>query len=458
MRIIDHDLLSIQEARILIEDAVIARESLRECKEDQLKELKTSIKNYFLKNLKDLTKLAYEESCYGNKNDEYLLSNYYLENIDNELKNFPKTYDVINSENKKEIFVALPKGIVVAYIAPYLSILTTFEIIYLSIHTRNPVIIVSDKKVKKTIIKIIDDISKICYQKVYIKNMVSTLKINSELANKTFCESEEISLIIDNVLNEKNINLTNKNKDYFLAEMGNNIVFIDKTADLDVAAEEIIRSKSFNNGLLPGVEQAIVVDSLVYEKVKNYFIEEGAYFLTSKDHIKLQKILYDENMNPRKELIGRNATELLKMINISSCRKIKVLIVTKPYVSINSPYSREKYHPILSMYIEDDWLNACEKCIELILNDKKGQSLSIYSNDDYVIEQFIEKKPVARVLVNTSTGFGSLGISSNLPLSFCISSKQIKGQKSTSLNSNHFIRYKQIVLKDNNKLKKFLGF
>ncbi|WP_262359381.1 aldehyde dehydrogenase family protein [Anaerococcus hydrogenalis] len=115
-------------------------------------------------------------------------------------------------------------------------------------------------------------------------------------------------------------------------------------------------------------------------------------FLSKDEHIKLEKILYDKNYNCRKELIGRSAKQIAEIAGIKVNSDTKILVVTKPYVSENSPYSKEKYNPILSLYIENDWLNACEKCVELILNDKKGQSLSIYSNDSYVIEQFIEKK------------------------------------------------------------------
>lgn len=458
MKIIDYDLLSLQEARILIEDAVIARDSLKEFKDNQIESLKDQIKLYMKKNLKSLTHMSYEESCYGNEMDEYNLTNFYLENIDEELKNFPKVFDVIKSENTNEVFVALPKGITLAYIAPYLSVLTTFQIIYMAISTRNPVIIVANKKVKKTIIKMVEEITDICYENLYLRNVVSILKINSDLSNETLVESQEISLIIENVLSDEKLTIKNKNADHFLAEIGNNIVFIDKNADLESVAKEIIASKSFNNGLLPGVEQAVVVDHEAYDGVKNCFSSNGAYFLAKEEHMKLQKILYDDSLQIRKELIGRSAKELLKMADIKTDRDIKVLIVTKPYVSINSPYSKEKYHPILSMYIEDDWLNACEKCVELILNDEKGQSLSIYSNDNYVIEQFIEKKPVARVLVNTSTGFGTIGLSSNLPLSFIVTNKQITGQKSTSLNPNHLVRYKQIAMKDDNRSNKFKDF
>ena len=78
------------------------------------------------------------------------------------------------------------------------------------------------------------------------------------------------------------------------------------------------------------------------------------------------------------------------------------------------PYSREKLCPVLAYYVEDDWMHACEKCIELLVSERRGHTLTIHSRDEAVIEQFALKKPVARVLVNTPATFGALGITTNL--------------------------------------------
>lgn len=457
MKIIDHDLLSLQEARILLEDALVARESLKEVSDGQIDQVKAALKHYIRSNIQNLSQAAYQESCYGRFRDECKLTSYYLDRVDQDLEKFPKIKEIIEDCQTKESFVALSKGPVVAFVPAYLSILITFQIAYLAIHTKNPVIFVADKRVKKTLAKMVDEMAEICNNHLYLNNVLAILKLNGPLADDYLAKSDQVALVIDNRLCEEDQIQPGK-ADHFIAEIGNNIVFIDKSADLDQVCHEIILSKSFNNGLFPGVEQALVVDSGVYHQAMDYFKKYGGYFLSEDQHIQLQKILYDENLRIRKELIGRSAKDLLTMLGIETDQEVEVLLVTKPYVSHQSPYSKEKYHPILSMYIEDDWLNACEKCVELILNDHRGQSLSIYSKDPYVIEQFIEKKPVARVLVNTSTGFGSVGLSSNLPLSFCLSSRQIPGQKSTSLNPNHFIHYKQLARQDIEKCQDFTHY
>lgn len=93
---------------------------------------------------------------------------------------------------------------------------------------------------------------------------------------------------------------------------------------------------------------------------------------------------------------------------------MKVLISEQRYVSDNNPYSKEKLCPVLAYYIEDDWMHACEKCIELLLSERNGHTLVIHSNDEDVIRQFALKKPVGRVLVNTPAVFGSMGATTNL--------------------------------------------
>ena len=84
------------------------------------------------------------------------------------------------------------------------------------------------------------------------------------------------------------------------------------------------------------------------------------------------------------------------------------------YVSDTDAYNRELLAPVLPWYVEDDWMQACEKCIELLLFDREGHTLTIHSRDPEVIRQFILKKPVARVLVNTPAALGGIGASTEL--------------------------------------------
>lgn len=455
MKIIDTDLLSVQQARILLEEARSSKEILKDLDKSLRDELLERIKSYYRKNLKSLAQISFDETNYGKAEDEIKLANYYLNNLDSEMDKYPQIYEVVERGNSKE--VALSKGVCLVFISPYLSTLTTFQAIYLATRAACPLIVVSDNRCKNTVTKIVEDIKKIEEELFYPKGSLNILDYNSRIGEKTLYESEDISFIVENILSDDKRDIKNENAQVFEAEVGNNIVFIDKSCDLDKASYEVINSKAYNNGLIPGVEQSVVVEENVYEKCVQAFKKHGAYFLSRNEHIRLEKIIYDSNHRVRKELIGRSAKEIANIAGIKVGDNVKVLVVTKPYVSEKSPYSKEKYKPILSMYIEDDWLNACEKCVELILNDKKGQSLSIYSNDSYVIEQFIEKKPVSRVLVNSPTGLGSVGIGTNLPITFSLSTKKIEGSNQTSLSPNHFMKFREIAVCDREDINSFLN-
>lgn len=455
MKIIDTDLLSVQQARILLEQASQSKEILIEIEKGIKDKLLKKIKNYYKENIEVLAKESFEETSYGNYEDEIKLANFYLKNMDICINSYPQIFDIVEIEDSKQ--VALSKGVSLVFIAPYLSTLTTFQAIYLATRAANPIIIVSDTRCKNTVTKIVEDIKRIEREMFYPKGSLAILEYNSKLGEKTLYESDKVDFIVENILSDGKRNIENKNAQVFESEIGNNIVFIDESCDIKKASYEIINSKAFNNGLLPGVEQAIVVEESIYKETVRFLKEENAFFLNEKDCIKLEKILYDQKHKVRKELIGRSAKEIANIAGIDVEKDTKVLVVKKPYVSDESPYSKEKYNPILSLYIENDWKNACEKCIELILNDKNGQSLSIYSNDSYVIEQFIEKKPVARALVNSPTGFGSVGIGTNLPISFSLSSKKIEGCNQTSLTPNHFMKFKEIGICDRENINNFLN-
>lgn len=443
MSIIDSDLLSIQQARILLEEASVAREDLKELPSDISKNYENRVIKYFENNICRLVNDANRESDYGVAGDEISLSKYFLENIHIELDKQPKLGEVIKNSTSGNM-VGLPKGICVGKLSAYLPVLMAMQSIILAIHTNNPIIIVPSNRSKKSVISMVEDLQEIAENSYYPENAISVLKHISKTGEKELFTSSQVSLVIENCLSEESRLNGSVKADWFQACLGNNIVFVEKTANLDKAANDIVMSKSFNNGLLPGVEQSVVVEKVVYVAFKIKLEDYGAYFLNEDEEKRLEETIYHENHKPRKELIGKSADEIAKIAGITIPVDTKILVVTKPYVSINSPYSKEKYHPILSLYIEDDWRHACEKCIELILNDEKGQSLSIYTNDSYVIEQFIEKKPVARVLTNVSTGFGSIGLTSDLPLSFSISTKQVGGVSCKSLTSNHFMFFREI--------------
>ena len=195
---------------------------------------------------------------------------------------------------------------------------------------------------------------------------------------------------------------------------GNGPAFIEKTADLEQAVCDIIASKTFDNGVVSAAEQSIVVDGCVEPTVRQLLEKHGGYFLSDAEAERLGSLFYFKDGTANPEPIGKTALELARWAKIDVPLDTTVLLVKQNYVSLNNPYSKEKLCPVLSYYVEDDWMNACEKCIELLLTERKGHTLVVHSKDQYVIEQFALKKPVARILVNTPAVYGSMGMTTNL--------------------------------------------
>ena len=153
---------------------------------------------------------------------------------------------------------------------------------------------------------------------------------------------------------------------------------------------------------------------MIEPKVREAFKKFGAYFMSEEEEERLAKLIYHEDKSLNRRMIGKPAKFLAQQANFSVPDDTKLLLSFQKYVSENNPYSREKLCPVMAYYVEDDWMDACEKCIELLLSERQGHTLVIHSKDPNVVEQFALKKPVGRMLVNTSATYGSMGITTNL--------------------------------------------
>ncbi|MDU6064430.1 MAG: aldehyde dehydrogenase, partial [Anaerococcus sp.] len=186
MKVIDTDLLSVQQARILLEQAECSRENLLDIDKETRDDLLKKIKEYYKTNIDQLAKMSFEETSYGKYEDEIKLGKYYLDNLENEINSYPQIFDIVNEKNSKQ--VALSKGVSLVFIAPYLSTLTSFQAIYFAIRALNPLIIVSDARCRKTVTKMVCDIKKILKENFYPRGFLDILTYNSNLGEKTLYE------------------------------------------------------------------------------------------------------------------------------------------------------------------------------------------------------------------------------------------------------------------------------
>ena len=192
---------------------------------------------------------------------------------------------------------------------------------------------------------------------------------------------------------------------------GNTPAIIDETADVVLAVNSIIHSKTFDNGMICASEQSVIVDKKVYKAVKDEFIARGCHFLTKTELDKVRKtILINGSLNAK--IVGQSAYTIAKLAGVDVSRETKILIGEVSSVDLSEEFAHEKLSPVLAMYKSDNFNDAIDKASHLIADGGSGHTSSIYINSETEKEKldiFEETMKTCRILINTPSSQGGIG-------------------------------------------------
>ncbi|GAB6392138.1 MAG: bifunctional acetaldehyde-CoA/alcohol dehydrogenase [Treponematales bacterium] len=192
---------------------------------------------------------------------------------------------------------------------------------------------------------------------------------------------------------------------------GNTPAVIDESADIRVAVNSIIHSKTFDNGMICASEQSVIVLARVYDKVKKEFADRGCYLLSPKETEKVRKtIIVNGSLNAK--IVGQKAAEVARLAGIEAPETAKILIGEVESVELSEEFAHEKLSPVLAMYRAADFNDAVAKAERLIADGGSGHTASIYLNprtEPEKLNLFAERMKTCRILVNTPSSHGGIG-------------------------------------------------
>ncbi|MDW8799958.1 aldehyde dehydrogenase family protein [Clostridium sp. A1-XYC3] len=414
MNIIDNDLLSMQEARILVENAREAQKKLATFPQEKLDEIVERMVEEIEKHLKELAQMSNEETEYGKWEDKYIKNRFVCRYLKNRLKGMRCVGIIDEDKLGNTMDVGVPMGVIIAFCPSTSPVSTTIYKALIAIKSGNAIIFSPHQRAKNAIGKTIDILIRAAEGVGLPEGALAYLHTVTESGSVELMKHRDTSLIMNTGVPEMLDAAYKSGKPIIYGGNGNGPAFIERTADIKQAVRDIIDSKNFDYGVVSSAEQSIVVDSCIAAEVREELQKNGAYFMTEEEAEKLAATFLDKDGGKNVEIIGKPPKFLAKNAGFSVPEDTKLLISKQKFVSPKNPYSREKLCPVLAFYIEDDWMHACEKCIELLLSERQGHTLVIHSKDEEVIRQFALKKPVGRVLVNTPGTFGSMGATTNL--------------------------------------------
>ena len=192
---------------------------------------------------------------------------------------------------------------------------------------------------------------------------------------------------------------------------GNTPAVIDESANVILAVNSIIHSKTFDNGMICASEQSVIVSDKIYDKVKDEFVKRGCYILNPEETEKVRKtIIINGALNAK--IVGQKAHTIAELAGVSVPENTKILIGEVESVDLSEEFAHEKLSPVLAMYKSSSFDDALEKAYRLIEDGGLGHTSSLYVNtvtEKEKIEKFYSKMKTCRVLVNTPSSQGGIG-------------------------------------------------
>ena len=356
-----------------------------------------------------LAKMAVEETGMGIVEDKVIKNNYASEYIYNAYKN-TKTCGVIEEDSafgmKK---IAEPIGVVAAVIPTTNPTSTAIFKCLLALKTRNAIIISPHPRAKQSTIAAAKIVLEAAVSAGAPEGIVNWVDVPSlELTNLLMKEADIILATGGPGMVKA---AYSSGKPAVGVGAGNTPAIIDETADLVLAVNSIIHSKTFDNGMICASEQSVIVHKNVYDKVKKEFAERGCYFLKKDEIDKVRKtILINGALNAK--IVGQSAHTIAQLSGVTVAENTKILIGEVESVELSEEFAHEKLSPVLAMYKAKDIQDAFDKAEHLIADGGYGHTSSIYLDavkEQEKLDEFTARMKTCRILVNTPSSQGGIG-------------------------------------------------
>ena len=356
-----------------------------------------------------LAKMAVEETGMGVIEDKVIKNHFASEYIYNKYKN-EKTCGVIEEDKSYGIKkIAEPIGLIAAVIPTTNPTSTAIFKTLISLKTRNGIIISPHPRAKKSTIEAAKVVLEAAVKAGAPEGIIGWVDVPSLELTTTLMQSADTILATGGPGMVKSA--YSSGKPALGVGAGNTPAVIDESADIVLAVNSIIHSKTFDNGMICASEQSVIVLENIYEEVKKEFANRGCYFLNPEETEKVRKtIIINGALNAK--IVGQKAHTIAELAEIQVPKETKILIGEVESVDLSEEFAHEKLSPVLAMYKANDFEDAISKASKLIEDGGLGHTSSLYVNtvtETEKIEKFYSSMKTCRVLINTPSSQGGIG-------------------------------------------------
>jgi len=423
----DKDLLSIQQARTMVEAAYNAQKVWAKASQEQVDRVCAAMVDAAFQAAERLGRMASEETGYGVPEHKKLKNEFASRHVWDSIKNV-KTVGVVRHDPQTRVYeIAWPMGVVAALTPSTNPTSTTINKILISVKARNGVVVAPHPSAVNCCVETAKLMAQAALQAGAPEGLIHCMSHVSLPGTNELMSHRHTAVILATGGSPMVRAAHSQGKPAYGVGPGNVPAYVDRSADLEKAARYIVASKAFDHSVICSTEQAAVVDRPVAARLQQLMENEGAYFMDERQAQALREMLFHPDGGINIASVGKSPQVLAGMAGISVPGNARILVAKLRKVGREEPLSREKLTTVLGWYEVGGWEMGCERCIELIHFGGRGHSLIIHATDEKVIMAFGLEKPVFRIGVNTMGTLGTIGLTTKVMPSMTLGSGGIGG-------------------------------
>ncbi len=442
----DKDLLSIQQARDLVEHAQRAGELFRTFTQSQVDAVVAAMARAAEQNARRLAEMAVEETGRGKVADKTIKNLFSAVDVHDYLKGL-KTCDVI-AENpaKKIVEIGVPFGVIAVIVPTTNPTSTTIFKILSALKGRNTVVVAPHPQAVRCTLETARLMDQAARQAGAPEGCINCMEVVTLEGTNELMRHRKTALILATGGAGMVRAAYSSGKPAYGVGPGNVPAFIERTADVPKAVRDVLAGKTFDNGLLCSSEQCIICDRHLEQQVLEELVKNRAYLLEEQEQGLLETLIQTPGKRLNPDIAGKSPQVIAEMAGFTVPDDVICLVGRPKGVGREHPLSMEKLSPILGFYVVDGWEEGCRLCIEVLSFGGLGHTMAIHSQNRDVILEFGLKKPAYRICVNTPSTHGSVGLTTGVPPSMTLGCGSPGGNiTSDNITALHLINVRRLA-------------
>lgn len=414
----DKDLISVQQARDLVEAAFKAQSEVVKFDQAKIDRICEAMSRAALREAARLGAMAVEETGFGVADDKREKNRFAAEDVWNYFRGL-RTVGVV-SESKDVVEIASPRGVVAGIIPSTNPTSTAIFKVLIAIKSRNAIVLSPHPSAARCINETVRVMHDAAVKEGLPADAIACMTTATIEGTEALMKHKQTAVI----LATGGIGLVraaySSGKPAFGVGPGNVPVFIERTADVPKAVQDILTGKTFDNGTICASEQAVVCDAPIEKAVREQFKAQGAHFLSAAEAEQLGKVVATPQRSLNPGIVGKSVEVIAKLAGLNVPAGTRCLLADVAGVGREFPLSMEKLSPILAFYVVDGLSRGAERSYEILRYGGMGHTAGVHTRSREAAVRFGSEMPASRITVNTPTTHGAIGFSTALPPSMTL--------------------------------------